>query len=195
MIRRKAVGFQQHLVVDVVVRESDVAAKLVAEGGLAVHRNFEANDAGAALRPEGGDLRGGQFAVGSVVARRQLGGELRFTHRLQFFGCLEAAIGVAGIEQKPDVLAINLGSLRLAIRTVRAANVGTFVPGEPEPAKRVEDHLLGGGDETSAVGVLDAQDELAAALASVDEVEQANVRGANVRVAGGRRDWNSVAYG
>ena len=50
----------------------------------------------------------------------------------------------------------------------------------------VEDHLLGGGDEAGAVGVLDAEDELAAALAGVEEVEQADVGGADVGVAGGR---------
>ena len=85
------------------------------------------------------------------------------------------------------MLAVDLGALGLAIRAVGAADVGAFVPVEAEPAQGVEDHLLGGGDEAGAVGVLDAEDELAAALAGVDEVEQADVGGANVRVAGGRR--------
>ena len=42
------------------------------------------------------------------------------------------------------------------------------------------------GDEAGAVGVLDAQDELAAALGGEEVVEQADVGGADVGVAGGR---------
>jgi hypothetical protein len=85
-----------------------------------------------------------------------------------------------------DVLAIDFGALGLAIGAVGAAEVGAFVPGEAEPAEGVEDLLLGGGDEAGAVGVLDAEDELAPALPRVEEVDEANVGGANVGVAGGR---------
>ena len=50
----------------------------------------------------------------------------------------------------------------------------------------VEDHLLAGGHEAGAVGIFDAQNELAFALAGVDVVDEADVGGADVRVAGGR---------
>ena len=82
------------------------------------------------------------------------------------------------------MLAVDFGALGLAIGAVRAADVGAFVPGEAEPAEGVEDLLFGGGDEAGAVGVLDAEDEFAAALASVDVVDQADVGGADVGVAG-----------
>ena len=52
--------------------------------------------------------------------------------------------------------------------------------------ERVEDLLLRGGDEAGAVGVFDAEDELAGPLAGVEEVQQANVGGADVGVSGGR---------
>ena len=84
------------------------------------------------------------------------------------------------------MVAVDFGAFGLAVRAEGAADVGAFVPLQAEPAESVEDHLLGGGDEAGAVGVLDAQDELAAALAGVEEVEQANVGRADVRVAGGR---------
>src|SRR6202042_2077235 len=67
---------------------------------------------------------------------------------------------------------------------VGSANVGAFVPCEAEPAEGVEDHLLGGGDEAGTVGVLDAEDEFAVALAGVDVVQQADIGGADVGVAG-----------
>jgi hypothetical protein len=160
--------------------------------------NLQADDGGATLGLERGDLGGGEFAVGSVVARRKLGGELRFAHRVEFFGGLEGAIGGAVGEQDRGVLAVDLRPLRLTIGAVGAADVGAFVPGEAEPVERVEDLLLGGGDEAGAVGVFDAEDELAATLAGVDEVEQADVGGADVGVAGGRgsdadSDW--IAHG
>ena len=84
------------------------------------------------------------------------------------------------------MLAVDFGALGLAVGAVGAADVGAFVPGEADPLEGVEDHLLGGGDEAGAVGVLDAQDELAAALAGEEVVEQADVGGADVGVAGGR---------
>jgi hypothetical protein len=48
----------------------------------------------------------------------------------------------------------------------------------------VEDLLLAGGDETGAVGVLDAQDELASALFGIDVIEEADVGRSYVGVAG-----------
>ena len=82
--------------------------------------------------------------------------------------------------------AVDFGALGLAVGAEGASDVGAFVPGEADPLEGVEDHLLGGGDEAGAVGVLDAEDELAAALAGEEVVEQADVGGADVGVAGGR---------
>ena len=186
MIGGEAVGLEQDLVVDIVMGEDDGAAELVAEGGLALDGDFEADYAGAAFGLECGDLRGGEFAVRSVVTRGELGGDLRAAHGVQLFGGLEAAVGVAGCEQEIDVGAVDFGAFRLPVRTKGATDIGTLVPLQAEPAEGVEDHLLGGGDEACAVGILDAQDELAAALAGVEEVEQADVCRADVRVAGGR---------
>jgi hypothetical protein len=103
----------------------------------------------------------------------------------ELFGGAEAAVGGAVGEEDLGVLAVDFGAFGLAVGAVGAADVGAFVPGEAEPAEGVEDHLLGGGDEAGAVGVFDAEDELAAALAGVDVVEQADVGGAYVGVAGG----------
>src|SRR5664279_1927108 len=121
----------------------------------------------------------------SVVTRGELGGDLRAAHGVQLFGGLEAAVCVAGCEQEIDVMAIDPGAFGLPVGAEGATDVGAFVPLQAEPAEGVEDHLLGCGDEAGAVGVLDAQDELAATLAGVEEVEQANVCRADMRVAGG----------
>ena len=157
------------------------------KAGLALGGDFEADDGGPAFGLEGGDLLGRKLAVGSVVAGRELGGELRFAQGFELLGGLEGLVGGAVVEQDLDVLAVDFGAFGLAVWTVWAADVGALVPGEAEPVEGVEDLLLGRGDEAGAVGVLDAQDELAAALAGVDVVEQADVGGAYVGVAGGGR--------
>ncbi len=126
------------------------------------------------------------MAGAAVVARRLLGGHLRFSLGLELFGGLEGAVGGAVGEEDVGVLAVDRGALGLAVWAVGAAAVRTLIPGEAEPVEGVEDHLLGGGDEAGAVGVLDAEDELAAALAGEDVVEQADVCGSDVGVAGGR---------
>ncbi len=83
------------------------------------------------------------------------------------------------------MLAVDFGALGLAVGAVGASDVGAFVPVEAEPAEGVEDFLFGGGDEAGAVGVFDAEDEFAVALAGVEEVDEADVGGAYVGVACG----------
>ena len=83
--------------------------------------------------------------------------------------------------------AVGVEPLGLPVGRVGAAHVGALVPVEPEPAQGVEDLLLAVLAVARPVGVLDAQDELAALLARERQVEQRHVRRADVRVAGGRR--------
>src|SRR5580692_5840638 len=118
--------------------------------------------------------------MGTVVAWWELGGDLALAEVFELFGSFEGAVGGAVGEGELDVLAVDFGALGLAIGAVGTAEVGAFVPGEAEPAEGVEDLLLGGGDEAGAVGVFDAEDEFAGALAGVDEVDEADVGGAYV---------------
>src|SRR5437879_2486070 len=75
----------------------------------------------------------------------------------------------------------------------------TFIPVEPEPAHRVEDRLHRGFGRALEVGVLDAQDELAAVLSRVCPGEKSGPRPTDMEVAGRarsktgsdhRRAWN-----
>src|SRR5690606_14785844 len=75
------------------------------------------------------------------------------------------------------------------------ADVGALVPRQADPAQGLEDHGLAVGARPGPIGVLDAEDELAAVLARKDVVEQRDVRRAHVGIAGGRRgdanpDWS-----
>ena len=60
------------------------------------------------------------------------------------------------------------------------------VPVEAEPRQPVEDRVDRGLGRALAVGVLDAQQELAAGVAGVEPVEQRGARAADVQEAGRR---------
>ena len=87
-----------------------------------------------------------------------------------------------GLEQLLDERLVGVEPLGLPVRRVGAADVRALVPGEAEPVQRVVDLLLAVGTKARAVGVLDAQDELAAVSPGEGQVEQRHVGGADVRV-------------
>ena len=83
--------------------------------------------------------------------------------------------------------AVLLEPLRLKIRRVRTADVGPFVPVEPEPPQALDDprdHVPG---RSLGVRVLDAQDERAAMAAREEPVEERRARAADVQITGRRR--------
>src|SRR3954471_10610750 len=63
------------------------------------------------------------------------------------------------------------------------------VPGQPQPGQAVDDGVDGGRGRTLAVGVLDAQQHLAAVAAREQPVEQGGAAASDVEKAGrGRRE-------
>ena len=87
MVGGKAVRLHQHLIVDIRVLEGDVAAEFVAKrsgGGLVARMwwDLHADDIGPAFGEVGVDLRLREFAVGSVVAWRELRGDLALLQNL-----------------------------------------------------------------------------------------------------------------
>jgi len=94
---------------------------------------------------------------------------------------------VARREQSVDDFTVNLGSLRLAIRFVRPALDDALIPIEAEPGQCVEQLLVRFLGVTLRVGVLDAEHERAADVASIGPVEEAGANEADVRGSGGRR--------
>src|SRR5690606_3073035 len=95
--------------------------------------------------------------------------------------------GVAGLQEALDVLAVDRQALRLTIGPEVAADVRPLVPGEAEPAQRLEDRRLAARGRALLIGVLDPEDEAAAVLAGEDVVEEADIGGADVGVAGRAR--------
>ena len=100
----------------------------------------------------------------------------------------EAAIGLAGVEQTARV--------GLVPREVRALKHDLLVPDEPEPLEPLEDRPRAFLGAARLVGVLDAQEELAAVFLGEEPVEERRSRAADVEVAGGGRgEAETMAYG
>ena len=107
-------------------------------------------------------------------------------------GALEAeppgAVLLIGAALGGELLELGLvesGALRLEVGAVVAADLGPLVPIHAQPAHRVEDHLQEGVGVALLVGVLDAEDELAARVTGVEPVEQGRAGASDMEEAGG----------
>src|SRR5690606_5161553 len=123
----------------------------------------------------------------TVVARSFLVGHLFGAHLIEALSAAEAREGMALGNQFIRVLLINFTPFALTIRTVRAAHIRAFIPFDTEPAQRIIDLLFRLPRRAQLVGVLNAQDELTAMLTGETQVEQRDIRGADVRIASRRR--------
>ena len=63
----------------------------------------------------------------------------------------------------------------LAIRPMRTASVGPFIPVEPKPTQRLQDNLLRLRTGSLSVCVFDSQNEFAAILSSVTIAEKSHI--------------------
>jgi hypothetical protein len=70
------------------------------------------------------------------------------------------------------ILLVDFFALRLAVRAVRAAHIGAFVPFQAQPAQAVDQLLLGAFHIALAVGIFDPQNKLPASLAGQQKIIQ-----------------------
>jgi hypothetical protein len=84
-----------------------------------------------------------------------------------------------------EVFFVNGIPLALPIRAVVAALVRAFVPIETEPVQAVEDDLVRLGGVAFLIGVLNAEDELAAVFAGKKPVEESGAGATDMKKAGG----------
>jgi hypothetical protein len=121
-------------------------------------------------------------AVGLALAAEAALGAVLLLVGLHVLGGGVRAVGAAGPEQRLEHLAVALGALGLQDRTL--------VPVELQPRERIEDLLDVLGRRALAVGVLDAQHELAAGVPGEQPVEQRRARAADVQRS--RRRWREA---
>src|SRR6202034_4329179 len=120
-----------------------------------------------------------QLPATPVVARLLLACELLLAHRLQFFLGAIATVGRTALEQLCNDGAIALVALRLKIRSLVRSQI--------KPAHSIQNHTNSVLRGPLAVGVLDAQDELAAVMTCIQPGEQRSTYTADVQHAGRAR--------
>jgi hypothetical protein len=182
----KAVGLEDHLIVDGGPVLPDLAAEEIRKHALALDGNLHSDH--VALAGSGARLRflDSDRPAAPVVAGEDLRLDMLGPHRLESLPGAETAIGVALLQELLDVLAVDREPLALPVGSVGSSHVGPLVPGEAEPPQGFEDRLLGLPRRAGAVGVLDAEKELAPVLAGEGKVEKRLVGRSHVRIARGR---------
>ena len=204
MVGGKAVRLQEHEVVEQHVAEADLAAQQVVADGLPLGLGGEPDDLGAALGLVAG-AQVGVVAVAAVVFRGLAPLLLLFPHRGELVRRAVAGVGLALPHQTLGRFVVALEArwvglkIRPRVAPLAAAVAGRpLVPVEAEPAEALQDRLGGALDEPRLIGVLDADDEGAAAVPREEPVEE---RGAdvphvrNARGAGGVADADGVGHG
>ena len=106
---------------------------------------------------------------------------MRRPHFFEPFLGAKTPVGMAFAEQSLNVLAVDLETLALPVRSVRPSDVRPLVPRQPKPSKRLENGLLRCLRRSDSVRILDAEEELAAMTPSEREVEESLVRRSYVR--------------
>ena len=83
---------------------------------------------------------------------------------LKLGGGVECYVGFVVVEQHLYVLTIYVTTLALLVRAVFAAFAHTFVDSYAQPCQCFVDVIFGTGNEAGRIGVLDAENHVAAML-------------------------------
>ena len=169
--RRTAIGAAHDEIADVVGPEALRAVDQIGELDGTLVRHPKANRGMPARIEACLHFRGGQFQACARVPRRTPGRELRAARDLQLFRRAEARIGQLALGQLCERLVVEFLAFALAIRRMRAADVGALVPLQTEPAQFVELPVEQSLLAAFGIGVLDAQHEATAGSARSQEAE------------------------
>ena len=167
----------------VAAHDDEVGDRRPVDGHLAPHQVVEPADTvvGRAeahrhrptLGPQRLPLTGGEVTRPAVVAGRELGRPPLGVHGFELLGGLEALVGEPGLEHRRRGLAVPVEAGALVDRLA--------VPVEAEPVEHVGDAVGPLWSGPRDVGVLDAQQELAALVTGEQEVEQRRAHPADVQ--------------
>ena len=184
-VERIAVGAHDDVVGHVLAGEGELATDEVVPGPVVVGHG-EARDGRAPLGLERRALIRGQVTAAARIALRAPGSARGLALGLEFLGRAVAGVGVTGLDEPARDIGVDVHALGLAVGAVVAADLGALVPVQPEPAQGVQQHEVGVLGVALGVGVLDAEDEGAAMVASEGPVEERGARHADMGIARGR---------
>ena len=169
-VGRRAVAAQDDHVVQLGMRHADLALHQVGHHHLAAGGRLDADDRRQVARLAA-------LPAGAVVLERALGGLGLGAHRRQLLLRVEGQVGLALGQQ----LARHLGVAGLPLALEHRRLVGR----KPQPGQAFEDLVDSFLRAALLVGILDAQQVLAAVAPGEQVVEQRGAGAADVQVAGG----------
>ena len=102
---------------------------------------------------------------------------------------------MALLHQQLGVLAVQRPALGLDVGSHRAADVGALIPGQAALAQGGVDDLGGALHQAALVGILNAEDELAAAVAGDEPGVEGGAEVAHVHVARGAKRVRTPSLG
>ena len=180
----QAVGLDEHVVVQRRAVYLHVAVEQVVKAGLALGGHVLADDVGLARLDAALDFLRGEMQTVLVVFEG-LALLLRLRARLvQPLLGAEAVVSAAAPDQFLRVGQVEVAPLRLDVGAVLAAHVRAFVVGKAGGGQRGVDLLHRAGNFALLVGVLDAQDELAAVAAGEQIGVKRRAQAAQVQITG-----------
>jgi hypothetical protein len=142
VIGRHAVGLEQHLHVDRIPGDFDLAINAVDEFAAAFGRDLHPHHMRLAGFDAGGDFLGCEVQAAAVIFRRLAGGALGGAHLVEALGRAEAAEAVTVFNDLVDIGTVDVLALALAVGAVGSADVRAFRPGQAAPFQRVENLLF-----------------------------------------------------
>ena len=104
---------------------------------------------------------------------------------IKLLGGVKGVVSLAGVDELLCVLTVQVTALALLVRAVVAALVHALVDADAQPLQGLVDVFLGTGHKACAVGVLDAQDHVAAVLTGKQVIIKCCAHAANVQRACG----------
>ncbi len=186
VVEGKAIGFQQDVIIQVLVFNGDIPAQHIIDRGGAFAGHLEADDILLAGCDTPGSFHRVELAAGAVVMRDLLAALLLLAHLCQAVGRAKAVVGGALLDQLAAIVGIDLLALALAVGSIRTPDIGTFVPVQPQPVQTVVNLLFRTFHQAFAVGILNTQDELATGLAGKQVIIQGGAGAAQMKRTGRR---------
>src|SRR5579872_249793 len=172
VVRGKSVASHHDQIVEIAVLNRYRSEHHVVPAGRSALRNFEtqypAETATLPIRP----LLVREKTAGTGIAKWSVltvGGP---TQLGELIGRAVTAVDMSRLFESFGVGAVGIEAPHLKVRFKRAANFRPLVPVEPKPAEAVENALQVLRPGPLAVGVFDAQDELAAVVSREQPVDQ-----------------------
>ena len=183
VIRGKTVGLQEHLILELLVFDRNVAERHVVERGCALLRDALADDKGLSSSDSRFCFGKREIPAGADVLFDLLA--VRFVRGFFFRFLAEAVVCAALFAQKFCILAEEVAPLGLDIGTHGAAHIRTFIVRQAAFCHRLIDHVDRAVHETALIGVFNAENELTAKVAGDEPSIERRSQVADMHIARG----------